>query len=199
MSATTDPRVDAYIAARAPFAQEILAELRMRIHAACPDATEAIKWSMPMFLYRGQILCNIAGFKAHASFGVMLRGGTVPTTERDGMGQFGKMTSLADVPDAATIAALIGEAMARIDAGAKMRSAPATPKAVPAMPDDLAAALAANRQAQAKFDAFAPGQRREYIEWVTEAKREATRASRIEQTVAQATEGKTRYWKYANC
>jgi uncharacterized protein YdeI (YjbR/CyaY-like superfamily) len=197
MSVTTDPRVDAYLAAAAPFAQPILAELRARIHAACPDATEAIKWSMPMFHYQGQLIANIAAFKAHASFGVMTREGA-PGQPRDGMGQFGKITTLAEVPDQATIDAAIATAMARIDAGVKLRAGYAK-KPPLALPDDLAAALAAEPAARENFEGFAPGHRREYIEWVIEAKRAETRASRIAQTVAQAAEGKTRNWKYANC
>jgi uncharacterized protein YdeI (YjbR/CyaY-like superfamily) len=197
MPVVTDPRVEAYIAAAAPFARAILTELRARIHAACPEATEAIKWGMPMFLYRGQLLANIAAFKAHASFGVMTRDAAAGAP-RDGMGQFGKITTVAEIPDGATIATAIATATARIDAGVKLRTGYA-PKPQLAMPDDLAAALDADPAARAKFDAFAPGQRREYIEWVIEAKRPETRASRIAQTVAQAAEGKTRNWKYANC
>lgn len=197
MPASTDPRVDAYIATAAPFAQPILTELRARIHAACPGATEAIKWSMPMFLYRGQILANMAGFKHHASLGVWMRD-QISREPRDGMGQYGKLTSVDDIPDAPTIAAAIAIATARIDAGVKTRATP-KPKPQLPVPDDLASALAVNPAAAAGFDGLAPGQRREYIEWVVEAKRPETRAARIVQTVAQAAEGKTRYWKYANC
>jgi uncharacterized protein YdeI (YjbR/CyaY-like superfamily) len=128
----------------------------------------------------------------------MMREAAAGSGPRDGMGQFGKLASVADIPDAATIAAAVATAMVRIDAGMKLRSGYAK-KPPLAVPDDLAGALAADPAAQANFDGFAPGQRREYIEWVIEAKRAETRASRIVQTVAQAAEGKTRNWKYANC
>lgn len=67
------------------------------------------------------------------------------------------------------------------------------------MPPDLAAALARHDAARKTFDAFAPSQRREYIDWLTEAKREETRARRLAQAVDWLTEGKPRHWKYQNC
>jgi len=201
MTQSTDPRVDTYIAAAPAFAQPILTVLRAHIHAACPSATEAIKWGMPMFQYKAQNLANIAAFKAHVSFGVMLRGAAAPvrSIEGGGMGNFGKLTRVEDVPDAATVAKAVAAAVERIDAGAKMRTSPATPKPLPAIPEDLAAALAAAPAAAANFHAFAPGQRREYLDWILEAKRPETRIKRIETTVAQSAENKTRNWKYANC
>ncbi len=44
-----DPRVDAYIARSAAFAQPVLLHLRATVHAACPGVQETIKWGMPFF------------------------------------------------------------------------------------------------------------------------------------------------------
>ena len=198
MSAS-DPRIDAYIAKSADFAQPILRHLRNLVHEACPQVEESIKWGAPSFGYAGGILCGMAAFKRHVSFGfwkhalVMGEG-----AERDGMGSFGKMTSLSDVPSRKVLVALIHKAMRLNEQGVKTAAARKT--AVPLeTPEELLVALNANHKAKAIFDAFSPSARREYVEWVIEAKREETRQRRIAQAVEWMAEGKQRNWKYMNC
>lgn len=190
-----DPRIDAYIAARADFARPILTHLRGRIHAASPDIGEAVKWGMPFFTYRGQNLCSMAAFKGHAAFGfwhdkVGEQGGG-----SDAMGQFGRLTSVVDLPDDAVLADLLAKAMALIDAGDKPR-ANTPPRAPLPVPDDLSAAIAANPAAASVWAAFPPGKVRDYVEWIIEAKQPATRARRIVQSVEWIAQGKGRKWKY---
>lgn len=193
-----DPRFDDYIGRQADFARPILEHIRERMHAACPDVEEAIKWGMPHFSYKKKPLAGMAAFKAHASFGFWRRGERDPQAKDDAMGDYGRITSLADLPDDSAFAAKVREAMAQIDAGAKTVRTKTAKAEIP-MPDDLAAALAANDAAQATFDGFPPSCRREYLEWVTEAKRPETRQKRITQAVEQMAEGKRRHWKYENC
>jgi hypothetical protein len=196
----TDDRVTAYIAARADFAQPILNHLRGLIHSHVSDASETIKWGMPFFEYQGRPLAMMAAFKAHAGIGIF---DGSPMASGDGMGNLGKLTCVADLPADAALVERLQQAVALIAAGGGgMRQSarlPRPPKAEIAMPDDLAAALAANAAAQAHFAGFPPGCRREYLEWVTSAKQAATRAKRIETTVAQAAEGKRFNWKYEKC
>jgi uncharacterized protein YdeI (YjbR/CyaY-like superfamily) len=194
-----DPRVDEYIARQADFARPILEHIRAQLHAACPDIEEAIKWSMPAFLYHGKQLAGMAAFKAHATFGFWQRSGERGAESKPGaMGDFGRLTTIADLPGEAELTALTHKGMALIDAGAKtVRNK--TPKPALDMPDDLAAALAATPAAQATYDGFPPGCRREYLEWVIEAKRPETRAKRIAQAVEWMAEGKKRTWKYEAC
>ncbi|OSZ67176.1 hypothetical protein CAP39_12145 [Sphingomonas sp. IBVSS1] len=196
----TDDRVTAYIAARAAFAQPILNHLRGLIHAHVPDASETIKWGMPFFEFQGRPLAMMAAFKAHAGIGIF---DGSPMASGEGMGNLGKLASLADLPSDATLVERLNQALALIAAGGGgMRQSarlPRPPKAEIAMPDDLAAALAANPTAQSHFASFPPGCRREYLEWVTSAKQAATRAKRIDTTVAQAAEGKRLNWKYEKC
>lgn len=193
-----DPRIDAYIAARAPFAQPILAHLRAAVHRACPAAEETIRWSMPSFSYKGKILAQMAAFKAHASFGFWNGEAAGDDAKGGAMGQLGRLTSLADLPSDDALDAMIRRAAALIDAGPSTPARPRperAPRAAIAMPDDLADALD-GAGARAAFDSLAPGCRREYLEWITEAKRTETRARRIDTTVAQAAEGKALHWKY---
>ena len=194
-----DPRVDAYIAKAAPFAQPILAHLRAVVHRAAPSIEEDIKWSMPMFLHNGKIVANMAAFKAHASFGFWRREVVGDAAASEGMGQFGKVVSLADLPPEADLIALVQRAMALVDAGAKMPRPAKAPKAAATLPDDLAAALAAMPGAAALFEKFPPGARREYIDWVVEAKQTATRQRRVAQAAAWIADGKRRNWKHENC
>jgi len=200
-----DPRVDAYIAEAGAFAREPLEHIRDAMHAALPDVTEAIKWGHPFFLLEGRPFANMAAFKAHCSLGFW-RGGRPIAQEAAGprdkaMGQFGRVESLADLPKAAALRKLIVEARAAwaaaIDEKASAPPAPKPKREAPEVPDDLAAALPpAARQV---FDAFTPSQQREYVDWIVEAKREATRASRVAQAAEWIAEGKTRNWKYQNC
>lgn len=195
-----DPRIDAYIARQADFARPVLDHLRGAIHSACPGAEETLKWSMPAFLYKGEILASMAAFKAHATFGFW-RGNEVlgdGEQQMDAMGQFGRLKSLDDLPEPDMLAALIKKAMALTDSGSK----PIRKKTVKlefSVPEDLTAALRANAPASATFEAFPPSCRREYVDWVTEAKRPETRAKRVAQAVEWMAEGKRRNWKYENC
>lgn len=196
-----DPRVDAYIAKSQPFARPILTEIRKRVHAACPAVEETLKWGMPSFLYKG-ILCGMAAFKAHCTFGFWHKAMQGKVKARGGqkaMGQCGRMTSVKDLPSKALFAKLVKEAMALADAGIPAIVRSKTKKPPPKTPADLAAALARNRRAAETFEAFAPSCRREYVEWITEARREETRAKRVATAVAWMAEGKKRNWKYERC
>lgn len=194
-----DPRVDAYIATSAPFARPILEHLRGIVHAACPSVQEDIKWSMPSFQYGGRILCQMAAFKQHASFGFWQHAAVTEGQARDGMGSLGRLETIKDVPSKRDLTALLRRAMALIDEGAAStatRAKPA-PRAALKVPADLRDALAGNARAKATFDSFSPSARRDYLEWITEAKREDTRARRLVQAVEWMAEGKMRNWKYA--
>lgn len=199
MSSRRDPRVDAYIAKAQPFAQPILGHLRDLVHAHAPGTEEAIKWGVPHFMLAGENLAGMAAFKAHATFGFWRDEAVTGAARKEGaMGSMGRLTSLADLPDDAELAAMIARAAALCAEG-KPKRPPRAPKAALDLPTDLAAALRANDAAQAHWDAFSPGKRRDYIEWVIEAKREETRVKRIETIVAQVAEGKDRNWKYKGC
>ncbi len=195
----SDPRIDAYIARQADFARPILEHLRAMIHEACPEGEETLKWSMPSFLYKGKILAGFAAFKAHATFGYwndsMLG---QDEKSRSAMGQFGRLTSLDDLPPKAVLLDLTRKSMALIESGAKPPRA--TAKKPPfTVPQDLRAAIDALPAAAATFDAFPPSQQREYADWVSEAQRDETRARRLAQSVEWLAQGKRRNWKYENC
>ncbi len=198
-----DPRIDGYIDRAAPFARPILIRLRAAVRAACPDVEESIKWSSPSFGYRGAILCNMAAFQHHATFGFWQRervtGDVAGTDERSAMGQFGRITNVEALPDDATLARMIHQAMALIDSGIRAPRPIKHPKPPAIPPDDFLQAIAAVPAAERTFAAFPPGQRREYIEWVTESKRPETRQRRIAQSVEWLAEGKRRNWKYEAC
>jgi uncharacterized protein YdeI (YjbR/CyaY-like superfamily) len=199
MAMKHDERVDAYIARQADFARPILEHLRSAVHAACPEAEEAIKWSAPGFMYKGEILGMIAAFKQHAAFNFW-RGAQVTAAQDEAMGQFGRLTSVEDLPDPETFTSLIHKAMALVDAGVKAPQRKKSEAKAPAeTPADLRNALDANPPAAATFDAFSPSCRREYVEWVTEAKQAATREKRIAQAIEWMAEGKKRNWKYEKC
>ena len=196
----TDPRFDAYIARQADFAKPILNHLREVVHAACPDCEETLKWSSPSFMYKGEILAGMAAFKQHATFGFWKGSLVVGKGEEmmSGMGQFGRLTSVGDLPPRKQLEALVKKAMKLTDDGVKtVRDK--HKKAEFTVPQDLRAAIDAVPAAAATFAAFPPSAQREYVEWVSEAKRDETRTKRLNQTVEWLAEGKRRNWKYETC
>lgn len=194
--AKRDPAVDAYIAKSADFARPILEHLRTVVHAACPKAEESIKWRCPHFIYHGAMLCSMAAFKQHCSFGFWHRTDVVGDAAQEGMGQFGKIVSVKDLPAKKILTGYIGKAMAMIDAGIKKPRPKATPKPPLKLPTDFAALLKKHPAARKHYEDFSPSAQREYIDWVTEAKTEATRQKRITTALEWLAEGKHRNWKY---
>ena len=200
---TKDPRVDAYIAKSADFAKPILKHIRQQLHAHCPEVTETLKWSMPHFEYQGGIFCGSAAFKAHCTFGFWLGDLLkIDTRLEKAMGQFGRITSLEDLPSDKDFGKLIKEAMKLHDAGAKppSRVKPAgEKKKALEVPAEFLAAVKKNKKALVTFDAFPYSKKKEYVEWFTEAKTDATRDKRLAQAIEWMAEGKSRHWKYQNC
>jgi len=197
--ATKDSKVDAYIAESPAFAQPILKHLRKVVHAGCPAVVETIKWSRPHFDYKG-VMCGMAAFKEHCAFGfwnaelILKSGGNA---DQSVMGNFGCIRSLADLPNEKTLIGYVKKAAALNEAGVKATWRTERKKREPLpMPADFTAALKKNAKAQKTFDGFSPSHRREYIEWITEAKREETRKERLAKSLKWLTEGKARNWKY---
>ncbi|MBI3850638.1 MAG: YdeI/OmpD-associated family protein [Verrucomicrobia bacterium] len=193
-----DPRIDAYIARAADFAKPVLNHLRRLVHAACPEVVETMKWSFPHFDYRG-MLCSMAAFKQHCTFGFWK--GTLIFGDRkkqnEAMGQFGRITSLSDLPTDKVLIGYIKKAVQLNEAGIKL---PARPKSKETkellLPSDFKAALKKNKRAMTSFENFSYSQKKEYVEWIVEAKRDETRKHRLTTALEWMAQGKPRNWKY---
>jgi uncharacterized protein YdeI (YjbR/CyaY-like superfamily) len=200
---THNPRIDAYISKSAEFAKPVLEHLRDIIHKHCPDVQETIKWSFPHFEYQESILCSMASFKQHCSFGFWLgslmkdpHNLLTPVGERTAMGHFGQIKSVKDLPSDKILASYIKEAMALIEIGTKLPKAPkAEPKDIVAPPYFLKE-LKKNKTAYTNFESFSPSHKKEYLEWITDAKTEATRNKRMAAAIEMLEEGKPKNWKY---
>lgn len=193
---TPDPRIDAYIEKAAPFAQPILMHLRGLVHRALPDCEEGIKWGMPHFMVGGKNVAGMSAFKAHCAFVVHGEG---RQGKEEGMGAYGKIASLGDLPGDDALVDKVKAAAAAIASGSGKPKGAKAPKPEIPMPEDFAAALAASPTAATAMQGFAPSHRREYLEWITTAKQAATRDKRIAQAVEWLSEGKKRNWKYEDC
>ena len=199
-----DKRVDAYVATKAGSFAPILSHVRELVHKACPDVEETIKWGMPSFDYKGPYF-SYAAFKQHCVFGFwkakLLKDpknylGARKVDGGSAMGHFGRVTQLSDLPPDKVILDFLKQAKKLNDEGIKVppkRKISPRPLKAPA---DLMDALKKNRRALSTFDAFSPSNKRDYVEWITEAKTEATREKRIVQAVEWMAEGKPRNWKY---
>jgi uncharacterized protein YdeI (YjbR/CyaY-like superfamily) len=203
-------KVDAYIAKSQPFAQPIMEHLRNLVHKGCPEIEETIKWSRPFFQYRGVILCNMSAFKEHCSFGFWgeqigaeLRAANV--LQEGGMGSLGRIAKVKDLPSDKQMLGWIQQAAEFVESGnytspiAARRSVVKSQKPAIEVPAELITALQKNKRATAVFEAFSPSCRREYIEWIADAKRQETRDKRIATAIEWIAEGKQRNWKYQNC
>jgi uncharacterized protein YdeI (YjbR/CyaY-like superfamily) len=197
-----DNRVDSYIAKSAGFAQPILIHLRELVHNACPEVEEKMKWSFPHFDYKG-MMCSMAAFKNHCAFSfwkapLMKEADKFRKANAVAMGHLGKITSLDDLPSDRVLLSCIKEAMTLNDIGAKLPAPKqsTTEKKALRVPDDLRRALAKNEPAHATFAGFSHYRKKEYIEWLTEAKTQATRARRLAKAIEWMAEGKMRNWKY---
>jgi len=196
-----DPRVDAYIEKSADFAKPVLLHIRKLVHTACPDVTETMKWSFPHFDYKG-MLCSMASFKQHCAFGFwkqsLLEKDAFPA-QKTAMGSFGRITGLDDLPPDDVIMGLVRQAVELNDKGIKVNKKPTTDKKELVVPEYLTAELKKNKAARETFDNFPYSCKKEYVQWITEAKTDATRDKRLATTIEWLSEGKRRNWKYENC
>lgn len=197
-----DGRIDEYISKSADFAKPVLIHLRGLIHKTCPDVEETMKWSFPHFDYEG-MLCHMASFKQHCSFGFwkaeLMKDKTLMQNAKSesAMGHLGKITSLKDLPSDKKMISYIKEAMKLNDEGVKLPPrGKASQKKDVVVPDYFLKALKKNKTAFNVFDDFSPSHKREYVEWITEAKTEETRSRRIATAIEWMSEGKPRNWKY---
>lgn len=200
-----DTRIDAYIEKSAAFAQPILHHLRELIHKHCPDVEETMKWSFPHFVYKSRNAFSMASFKQHCAFGFSLSTimtdthGLLETENKEAMGSLGRLTMLKDLPSDKILAQYFKQTIKLIDEGVKLPRQIKSPEAPPLeVPDYFMAALRKNKKALAVFESFAPSHRKEYLEWITEAKKEETRDKRMAQAIEWMAEGKPRHWKYGH-
>ena len=202
MARKKDSRFDAYIAKAAPFSRPILKHLRKVVHAACPGVTETIKWGHPSFDYKGP-MAGMAAFKEHCTFGFWKHGlvakklGKLPQREGTAWGTFGRITSVKDLPAETSLIRFVKIAAELNDQGVKV-TRKVTPKSERSVevPEDLTAALIGNQKALASFDTFSYSKKKDYVEWLNEAKTDATRKKRLETAVDWIAQGKGRNWKY---
>jgi uncharacterized protein YdeI (YjbR/CyaY-like superfamily) len=194
-----DPRIDAYIAKAAPFARPILEHVRERVHAAAPEAEETMKWSSPAFTVNGKILLGMSAFKAHAAVGFWRGMEMGVEVSKEAMGQFGRLTSIADLPPDGEFDALIRQGVELATTAPAPRPPKHGPKPPAKLHPEFAAALTASPKAKQALDGFPPSAQREYLDWISEAKQDATRRKRIADAVQWLSEGKRRHWKYENC
>jgi uncharacterized protein YdeI (YjbR/CyaY-like superfamily) len=196
-----DPRIDSYINKAAPFAQPIMRHIRRLVHVACPEVEETIKWGFPHFDYKG-VMVSMAAFKSHCTLNFWKAGlipAIAPVSEEDSaMGQFGRITKIDDLPDDETLLGYLREAKRLNDENIKLPSAPkSTSSKELVIPEILQKALDENPLAADTWDKFSYSNRKEYVQWINDAKTEATRNNRLATSIEWLSEGKTRMWKYA--
>jgi len=195
-----DQRIDQYISNAAPFAQPILIHLRKLIHEACPEVEETMKWSFPHFDYKG-VMISMAAFKAHCTLnlwkGALIPG--IPNVDpgNTAMGNFGRITSIKDLPSESKLLEIFREAKRLNDENIRL---PSKGKGSVAkeliVPDYLLEAIRANSAANSTWEKFSYSHKKDYVDWITGAKTEATRLKRLATSIEWISEGKNQMWKY---
>jgi uncharacterized protein YdeI (YjbR/CyaY-like superfamily) len=197
-----DKRIDAYISKSADFAKPVLKHIRELVHKACPDVEETMKWSFPHFDYKG-VFCSMAAFKEHCAFNFwkvkLMKDphNILEKEERTGMGVFGKFKSVSELPNDKIFLTYLKEAVRLNDEGIKIIKPKANEKKELVVPEYFTAALKKNKKAMKAFEDFSYSHKKEYVEWIEEAKTEETRNKRLATAVEWISDGKGRNWKYA--
>jgi uncharacterized protein YdeI (YjbR/CyaY-like superfamily) len=197
-----DKKVDEYIARSAAFAQPVLEHWRALVHKTCPEVVEAIKWGIPHFDYKGDMMCVMASYKNHCSFTFL----KAPLMSDPGLKEnarlkpiqrfMGKITSLSDLPPDKTFIALLKEAMDLNKKGIKIQREKTEAPAVIEIPGYFAKQLNSNPKAKEIFETKSPSFRKNYLTWITEAKTDATREKRMTKAMGWIAEGKDRFWQF---
>lgn len=197
-----NPAIDEYINKSEDFARPILNHLREIIHQACPEVSEVIKWSFPNFEYRGQILCSMASFKKHCSFGFWLGAemedpdNILNKVGNTSMGNFGKITSISSLPKDILIIKYIHEAMKLSENGVKKKTSSTTDKKSLIIPEYIIEFIEKHPKAKDVFNNFSYSCKKEYVQWIEEAKQESTKLKRLEKAIIMMEEGKEFNWQY---
>ena len=196
---TLDKRVDEYIKKAKPFAQPILTHFRELLHKNCPEVVETIKWGFPNFEYKGPF-ASMAAFKEHCAFGfwkasLMKDADKLKDKQGEAMGHLGRLRSIKDLPPDKVLASYIKEAVGLNEEGIKIIREKKAPKEL-IIPEQLTKALKKNKKANETFSSFSPSHKREYADWIADAKTETTREKRLSAAIEMLNEGKSRMAKY---
>jgi uncharacterized protein YdeI (YjbR/CyaY-like superfamily) len=197
-----NPELDDYLAKSAGFAKPIMQHLRELLHETCPEIVEEIKWGIPHFDYKGEMMCIFAAHKNHCSFTFwkeslmsdqkFKENPSLQASKR----YLGKIISLSDLPSDKQLVAYIKEAMALNENGVKLVPRKSEKPKNIAIPDYFAKELAAKPKVKKIFDSKSDSFRKDYLVWITDAKTETTRQKRIAESLEWIAEGKGRFWKY---
>jgi uncharacterized protein YdeI (YjbR/CyaY-like superfamily) len=190
-----DPRVDAYIKRAALFARPILKCLRQIVHIGCPDVEETIKWNSPFFEHKG-IICFMAAFKEHCAFGFWKGSLIFGAKHKGAMGHFGRITSISDLPNSKILAGCVRKAAELNQAGVQKSRPRSRAKQKVSVPADLKAALQKNARARKTFENVSYSHKKEYVKWITDAKRDETRKRRLQTAIQWLAQGKPQNWKF---
>jgi len=189
-----DPRVDAYIQKSAEFARPILSHVRELVHEACPGVEETVKWGAPHFDYEG-VLCGMAAFKQHCNFILWKASLVIGEQGNQAGGPLRDISKLSDLPSDKTLKNWVKQAARLNEQGVKAPRSTKPKKSV-VIPPELTKALTKNKKAAGAFEKFPPSHKREYAEWIAEAKKSETRQRRVETAMEWMAKGKSRNWKY---
>ncbi|GAB2541876.1 DUF1801 domain-containing protein [Rufibacter soli] len=189
--AQQEEKIDAFFTNAPAFAKPICEKLRLAIDEADPALKPSWKWGTPVYEKAGaSMVCAISVHKQHVNL-TFFQGAQVPdtygvfTTGLDGKNMRTiRFTEVGQVKEEQIVEYVRAATLVKPD-----KSGKSTERSVIEIPEDLKQALAHAKQLE-KFEQMAYTHRKEYVRWVSEAKRQETRDGRITKTVERITEGK---------
>lgn len=191
--------ITAYIEKATPEFKEVMIALRSVLNNPNFDIKEDWKWGAPNFNNEGMI-CWLAHFRNHVGMnffkGTLIKDKyNLFTHYREEKGN--RQLKFSDINQIIPeqIEYYIEEAIKLNQENIKV----VKKEIDTSLPLDLETELNNNPKAKMFFESLAPSYKRDYIEWIEEAKREATRTKRLATTMEWLSEGKKKNWKYENC
>ena len=156
------------------------------------ELEETVKWGMPTYTINGKNVVGFSGFKNH--FGLWFFQGSFLKDPHNLLinAQEGKTKALRQMRfqdtkeiKTTTIKNYVKEAIANSKAGKQIKPE----KKTLAIPAELKKALNEDKFLKSAFEKFTPGKQKEFSEYITEAKREATKISRLEKIIPMIKDG----------
>lgn len=157
---------------------------RLRVIMNECEVEETVKWGQPCYTHEGKNVAGIGAFKEFVSVwffqGALLRdehGVLVNAQEGRTRAMRQWRFQAVEEIDETLLRAYVDESIENQRQGKAIKAERKKPVEVP---DELAGALAEDREAGERFDALTPGKQREYTEYIAQAKLAETRVRRLE-------------------
>ncbi|MCB0792148.1 MAG: DUF1801 domain-containing protein [Flavobacteriales bacterium] len=179
-------RINSHIAEQDEWKRRLMVRLRQLIHQVDPGIEETWRWNGPHFDRNG-IMLGMSAHKTCVSIwfhkGALLKDPRrlfEPLEKDEAKGMRVYKLKESDAIDEKAFTELVKQAVKLNEDGVKLSEAKPARKTL-VVPPELESVLKKDQHAMTNWEGFSYSKKKDYIEWVTDAKREETRKRRIAQ------------------